>query len=110
MIKVFSSPDVDEVIEVREILEHHGIAAHVSNENTSRLAGTLFNRTPSAWPCVYVLDPSKYEAAMTLVHEYETRSRRPEIVSSGSPPWTCKSCGEMNDDTFEFCWKCGVDR
>jgi hypothetical protein len=23
------------------------------------------------------------------------------------PTWSCSSCGEENDATFEICWKCG---
>ena len=77
-------------------LEQEGIKAVVRNEISSGAAGEL--APTDAWPEVWVSRERDYERAKALVEQLSS--------SAAHAQWTCPKCGEVNDESFDFCWQC----
>ena len=56
-------------------------------------------------PFVRILVPEdRAEEARQAIAEWLASRGKPRAAT---PPWTCTSCKEENDASFEVCWKCG---
>jgi hypothetical protein len=110
MIQVFSSPDLSDAYAVKDLLEEHGIAAHVFNENVSRMPGAFFRATPDVWPSVHIADDNRLREAKVLIQTFEKNQQAEAGSSAKRPSWKCPKCKEENDASFEVCWKCGKER
>lgn len=84
---------------LRDLLQMHGIRAHVFNANMQSAVGEI--PTDAALPQVWLDDARDRVRAATLLREHEASRRR-----AGSH--FCRGCGEENPATFELCWKCGA--
>lgn len=81
-------------------LEHHGIPAKVSNENSAQTIGaSLFGRIASIWVEVVVLEKD-LEKALEVKNGFSSANQESEIAE-----WEC-SCGETVDAGFAQCWSC----
>lgn len=111
MIRVYSSPDLNDAYAVKALLEENGIPAHIFNEHVSQMPGAFFRATPDAWPAVHIDNERRLREAKALIQAFEKDQRSDKTGSSAEqPPWICSACKEENADTFETCWKCGKPR
>jgi hypothetical protein len=84
---------------VRDWLERNGLQVLVRGDLVS-VAGQI--PFPEAWPTVWVPEPEK-----ELADEAMRLFRGPRLVRD---PWTCPSCGEVNEPSFDSCWQCETER
>ncbi len=84
---------------LKDILAHHGIKAHVFNENTSSIVGEV--PPDVAWPQVWLDDDADQARAAAVLRDYHVARNRPGVVF-------CRACREENPATFELCWQCGT--
>lgn len=75
MIKVFSSPSLQDVYSISDILGEHDIEIHIANIEIHQIPGALFNRTPDVWPTVYVLDKRQVGTAIALIQQFEKTTK-----------------------------------
>ena len=80
---------------IKNILELEGVSSELKNVFSSGAAGEL--STLDSWPEIWV-DERFYERAITVVKSVED--------TPGEVEWECQACGEMNAQSFQFCWKC----
>jgi len=96
---IFRASTVLEAQMVRNALEGEGIPSTLRNEQLTGLIGELPFQV--AWPEVWLIDASDWEAALAVVGDYEERRATPiegDLV--------CSACGETSPSNFELCWKC----
>jgi len=86
---------------VKDMLEGHGIPAHVRRQHLWGGAGEL---PANVYPGVWVDHPDDYTAARRLIDDFE---RGPVAQSQ---PWTCPGCKERLDGQFLACWNCQTAR
>jgi hypothetical protein len=88
-----------------ELLWHRlldrGIEAVVRNDH---LQGILGEMPLTCRPEVCVLNEEDIAAARAAVATMEAELRAPD-----GEEVRCNSCGEMNPDNFELCWKCRAE-
>lgn len=99
MKRVFRHESIAEIALVRGVLEHHGIACIVKNE---QLAGAL-GEIPflECQPEVCVLDDDDVERAEALI-------ARHFAPADAHTAWVCAHCGETNEGQFGACWRCAA--
>lgn len=102
MRKVFSSNELSETVLVRDALIHQGVAATIQNEYSGRTAVPEFRPPAEVW----VSHDGDYETARQIVTDAIARIDSKSDVA----PWTCRSCGEENPQSFEVCWSCGHEK
>jgi len=102
MKKIFSSPDLIAVAQLKRVFEDDGVACFVRNEFSSGLAGgiPLSESTPELW----IQDDHQLAEAEKIKSDWQT-SR----ASVGSI-WTCPASGEKSEAQFTSCWKCGATK
>jgi membrane protease YdiL (CAAX protease family) len=88
--------------QARLYLASQHVNAFVTGESA---AFTNFSFTPGSEPSVLVED-ADYQRAIILMHSYvsddEPAARRER--------WTCPTCGERGEESFDLCWKCETPR
>ena len=87
-------------------LADEGIIARISGEHLQSAMGYPPGEATSARLLVLEAD---YDRARELIARAESLHR----YSSDLPeltPWSCPSCSESVDGTFDICWKCQYDR
>jgi hypothetical protein len=100
--EVYSAANVTEAHLLRDALEEAGIEAMVVGDELFGAIGSVPGISGAPKLMVKAED---YEPARKIVTEHELANRK-----TTAPPWKCASCGELNESTFEICWKCGQDR
>jgi cytochrome c556 len=83
---------------LRAVLEAAGLRALVIGEQLGQARGSLPMTLETA-PCVWV-DASDFERAEAVLAEAKNHRR------DAADAWTCPSCGECVESTFDQCWKC----
>ncbi len=102
MQRVHQAGSLAEAYLLAGLLEGHGIAVRILNENAHGAMGEIpFVHT---WPEVWVLDEHLVERARQLVRRFEQDRLAPPAGSLA-----CRHCGEENPATFEVCWACGAE-
>lgn len=104
MRKVFEHPAFHEVGHCESILNSHGIATTIRNQDVSSLSGEV--PYAAAFPELWVLDDSTYDQAIALLREYHESARR----DATRPDWKCSRCGETVPGSFDSCWHCGREK
>lgn len=104
MRKVFEHPAFHEVGHCESILNSHGIATTIKNQDVSSLSGEV--PYVAAYPELWVLDDSAYDQAIALLRDYHDSARR----DATRPDWKCGHCGESVPGSFDSCWHCGQER
>lgn len=102
MQRVFSSPNLVEVAQFKDMLEGAHIACFVRNENSIGLVGAvpLTDGTPELW----IEEDKDLEAALRIKGEWQAAPK----AEGGN--WACAECGESSEPQFDSCWKCGAAR
>lgn len=84
------------VVHAKNLLEQQGLPAILKNEFARGAVGDI--SALSAWPEVWVMNDADYDAAVKIIRE--------AVMESHSGSWTCTTCNEENDGSFDFCWSC----
>jgi hypothetical protein len=101
MLKIYSHDDRFMVWQVKQLLEHKGIACFIKNEYAIGGVGELspFDCMPEVW----ISDDDWFNKASEFIAQLLAKPKLSE-------PWICASCNEQNEPAFELCWQCGQDR
>ena len=81
---------------VKNLIETQEIRVFVKNEYAQGALGEI--SVFDAWAEVWVFNDLDYARAMAIIKS----SQRNNTASE----WVCKNCSEVNDSSFEICWKC----
>ena len=102
MQRIFSSPSLIEVTQLKDTLEGAGIACFIRNEISSGLVGEipLTEGTPELW----IQEDNDMAEAIRIKSEWQAPSK----IAGGD--WVCPECGETSQPQFDSCWKCGRSR
>lgn len=96
MKKVYTNEISLLVSNMKNIIEAQEIEVFIKNEYAQGAVGEV--SAFDTWPEVWVVNDTDFDSAMEIVNS----SQR----SDNTVDWTCKSCAEENDSSFEICWKC----
>ena len=88
------------VLNVRNILSDHGIDVVVNKEYASSAAGGL--APIDTWPEVLIVNDDDFDLSMNIIGSLDVKLK--------TVMWECRGCLEMNDETFDYCWKCRSDK
>jgi hypothetical protein len=88
------------VSNARNLLEAEGIEVILVNEFAGGGVGDL--SAIDSWPEIWVANDADYERAC---HRLQT-----SLSPVGAAQWLCPYCRELNDVSFETCWKCQRER
>jgi hypothetical protein len=87
------------VMNVKNVLINNGYEVILNNEFASSASGGL---APfDTWPEVWLLKDNDLEEAKKVIALINTEL--------SSVTWKCNDCNEVNDQTFDFCWKCSAE-
>ena len=99
---IYSSPDIVEINELRNLLEAAGIPCILNNEAAAKLAGGVPMSETMAE--LWVEDESRLAEAEEIKRDWKT----PPLTHATA--WVCPKCGEKQEPQFTSCWKCGTKR
>jgi rubrerythrin len=103
MKQVYSARDPMDARFVQGLLNREGIEAAVEGEELPEPTGV-------ALPTVWVRDQDVAQAE-PIIEEYRQReATRAQTPEPARATWTCPACGEIVEDQFTNCWKCGTAR
>ena len=100
MACVFSHENIMVVYNMKNLLEHAGIACQLRNDFSASAAGEV--PPIEVWSEVHVSESDSLKA-LQLVDE----ALKGEASAT---TWLCPNCGETNEPAFELCWQCGTER
>ena len=102
MKKIFSSPIVGEIPQLRNMLESAGIACLLRNEASAGLSPEvpMTESTPELW----IQDDHRLAEALQIKADSQSSAA---VVGQD---WQCRKCGEISEPQFTSCWKCGAIR
>jgi len=78
-----------------QLLQENGIACELRNEFVTSVIGS--GAACDAWPEIWVAQDEEHKAKK-LIEEM--------TLESQGDPWKCEVCGEINEKSFDFCWRC----
>jgi hypothetical protein len=93
---VYTHENLTLVANVVNHLRQNDIDVIIKNQYAAGGAGQL--APIETWPEIWAVDDRDYLRANQLVEELSTDSNKPQ--------WQCQNCNEMNDATFDYCWRC----
>jgi Putative prokaryotic signal transducing protein len=102
MRKIYENFEFARVGHFQSILESVGIQTHLMNVGASASAGDI--PFQQVFPELWVVDDSQYELALETLRPYYCHE------FEDGPPWTCPSCKESIEGTFNECWNCQAER
>ena len=99
---ILSSPIPGEIAQLKDMLEHAGIACFTRNEVSSGLSPEipLSESTPELW----IQDDQRLAEALEIKRAWKASG------PVGGSDWKCPTCGETSEPQFSSCWKCGTAR
>lgn len=102
MKRIFSSPNLIEVAQLKDTLESASIACFIRNEFSSGLSPEipLTESTPELW----IENDQDISQALQLKADWQASAK---VVGDC---WVCPACGETSEPQFTSCWKCGTAR
>jgi hypothetical protein len=102
MKKIFSSPIVGEIPQLRNMLESAGIACVLRNEISAGLSPEvpMAESTPELW----IQDDDRLTEALQIKADFQSSA------TAVGEEWQCQKCGERSEPQFTSCWKCGAIR
>ena len=87
------------VSNIKNIVENAGLPVFLKNEFLGGGSGDL--APLDTWVELWVANDSDYEQAVAIIDDFQNAEPKSD--------WPCPSCGEMNADSFEFCWNCNKE-
>ena len=106
MKKVYTAQHPTEAHIVKGILETKGISCRVRGEVLFSARGEI-PLTDETAPSVWIVEDFRYDEARRVVLQYE---KNITCQSQDRKTWKCSSCGEVSEEQFTHCWKCGSAR
>ncbi len=100
-MKIYTSPDLPMVGNIKNILESYGIACTIQKQFSSGAIGDI--PAIECWPELWIVDPNEFERAKEIVNE----AMNPQ--NENLPTWNCPVCHEIIEGQFTACWKCGTE-
>jgi hypothetical protein len=99
---ILSSPNLNEVAQLRNMLDRAGIACFMRNEVSAGLAPEipLAEGLPELW----------IQADQDLAEALRIKAACQTVPPVGGANWVCPVCGETSEPQFTSCWKCGVNK
>jgi len=94
MYKVYTHPNLAILASMKGLLETYNIQADIQNQYAQGAIGEL--SFIDSWPELWVKTERDYIAAKNIL---KTDDEHHE-------DWTCQQCNELNNASFDFCWKC----
>ena len=104
MMKLYTAADPLQAHVLRGALEAAGIEAEVRGDYLFTTRGES-PVTTETLPSVWILDDEDLEAARAVVRDLEQA-----VADRPVATWKCPNCGELNEQQFDQCWKCGTSR
>jgi hypothetical protein len=102
MKRIFSSPNLIEVAQLKDMLESAGIACFIRNEMSAGLAPEI-PMSESA-PELWIQEDHNLVEAVQIKGEWRAA---PKVEGNN---WVCSACGETSEPQFTSCWKCGASK
>jgi hypothetical protein len=102
MQRVFSSPNLMAVTELKRLLETEGIPCFVKNEILAGLSPEV--PWTETFPELWVQNDSDLSRARSIKEDW----KKPPTESLGQ--WTCPTCHEELEGQFTSCWNCGTKK
>ena len=102
MQPLYQAADRIEAQLLQDLLARHRIEARVFGDYLSGAAGEL---PVDIYPRVWVLEERDLPRARALLDGWLSENQARAEASS----WVCRSCGELVDGSFDFCWRCGQE-
>ncbi|KPK58789.1 MAG: DUF2007 domain-containing protein [Gammaproteobacteria bacterium] len=102
MVCVHRLQDPIEANLVRGLLVNEGIPVELTGEG---LVGA-YSGVPKLCEVRVMVPPDFRSSARKILDRYESEKGK----KNTSPDWSCTACGEINDPSFEICWRCGEGR
>lgn len=96
-MKIFTHPNLYQVVNVRNMLQLKRIETQLRNEFSAGAVGDLAPH--DVWPELWLIDERDQALATQII-----ASLRDEALVED---WICSRCGEQNGGAFEECWQCG---
>jgi len=93
MKQVYSTDNRIEAMNYKNVIENSGIEVTIKNEYSA--GGTV--PVQNLWLELWV-DANDYDQAVKALDNINTEIKADD--------WTCTSCNEKNDSTFQVCWNC----
>ena len=108
--KVYLASGPGDAHVLRGLLEAEGIQVLIRGDDFVPLqGGSLFHLETR--PSVWVLEDEYFARAQEIARDYAERvERNSESGEVSETGWTCSSCGELIENQFTDCWKCGSSR
>ena len=97
MRMIFTNDNRFIVGNAKNILESYGFEVFLKNEHAASAIGEV--SAFDAWLELWVVKDSDYDRACRVLEN--------ALSEEGAPAWVCKNCKEKNDESFDFCWRCG---
>jgi hypothetical protein len=97
MIRIFSSPVLAIVMNLKNILQINGISSTITNQYLSAGVGEI--PPIECWPQLWVTEQD-FERASAII---ETNERD---LAELKEIWICPKCGEEIEGQFAECWNC----
>ena len=86
---------------MKNLLESSGISCYIKNEG---MQGIGIGELGMCWPELWIKETAKQDDAKKLIEDALTK------VEDAGEDWTCESCSELNEDTFNICWSCSASK
>ena len=101
MKRVYSSPLITIVENVKNVLELHGIRCIVRNQHLSTALGEI--PPIECWPQLWVAEEDAERASQIIDTSFADN-----VSPQGN--WICQKCKEKLEAQFTECWNCGTTR
>ena len=101
MTRVYSHSNSLIVFNLKNLLEHHGIACVVKNDGLNSASGEV--PPTEVWPELWIENETRLTQAQELI----------DIAIKGdakATTWFCYNCKETNEPAFEICWNCAEEK
>jgi hypothetical protein len=95
MKKIYTHPNLYQVVNIQNLLAMKHIETTVRNEFVSGGAGELAPQ--DVWPELWLQNDSDETLAKSVINE-QTEAELDD--------WFCGKCGESNAGSFDYCWQC----
>lgn len=99
---IFTHENLAIVHHFKSLLESKDIQCKVTNENLASSPGGLSRQ--ENWPKLWILAPEKLNDALQIIKSENINDESNKKYKT----WKCSNCGEVLEEQFLICWKCGT--
>ncbi len=101
MKQVYTHDNIAVLQSAKNILSSNDIESVVKGEHIASVGAQhgIENTFIELW----ILNDQDFDKASAIIQEQL-------INAPPTEPWSCSSCNEENDGSFDFCWKCQTEK